>query len=230
MRTLCECLTEDGYGLVLLLDEFESITKNERIGPEFYSFFRSLANNFRIAFVTASGRNLKDMCVSHQISDSPFFNIFAVNYLGVFGMAEARILVNSPSKEYGIPLEPVSNIVVEEGGLYPFFLQMMCASWFDFLESEGKNAGDYAGKSTPKEILSLFREEALPHFEYVFETFGAEERGVLDGLCSEKQPEADDPFAGLLERKGYIVRGEDNFFKPFGKEFGLFLKRRFKEG
>jgi hypothetical protein len=29
-----------------------------------------MANTFPVSFVTASGRDLKDMCVSHEISDS----------------------------------------------------------------------------------------------------------------------------------------------------------------
>ncbi len=226
IRSLCECLTDDGYKLILLFDEFESITKNPAIGPDFYSYFRSLANNYGVAFVTASGRNLKDMCVSRQISDSPFFNIFAVNYVGLFGRDEARRLVTGPSAEYGIPLAPVADAVLDEGGLYPFFLQMMCGSWFDFLESEAKTADDFAGKPTPRGVLSLFREESEPHFEFVVETLADDERAVLGGLSGGVQPKLGDAGAESLERKGYIVANESGGFAPFGKEFGLFVAKR----
>jgi serine/threonine-protein kinase len=226
LRTLCTCLSDDGYKLILLFDEFESITKNESIGPDFYSSLRSLANNFKVAFVTASGRNLKDMCVSRQISDSPFFNIFAVHYLGIFQREEALLFVTKPSEEYGIPLAPVADTILEEGGLYPFFLQIMCAAWFDFLESEGKGSAEYAGKQTPKGVLSLFREESEPHFEFVLETFNEEERALFAGLTKGKEPKPDDKFAELLERKGYIVRNQDGTLAPFGKELGLFVAKR----
>ena len=72
--------------LVFLFDEFECVTKNERLRPEFYSFLRSLANTWSVGFITASGRDLKDMCASHDISDSPFFNIFSVLCVGLLGV------------------------------------------------------------------------------------------------------------------------------------------------
>jgi class 3 adenylate cyclase len=227
MRSLCECFYDEGYRLVFFFDEFESITRNENIGPDFYSFFRSLANNHGVGFVTASGKNLKDMCVSHQISDSPFFNIFSVLYVGLFGQTEARLLVCNPSAESGLQLEPVSERIIADGGLYPFFLQIMCAAWYEYLEAEGKRAEDFAGKETPREVLSFFREETEPHFEYVLETFHARERDILRTIVSEKSPDIDDPYFELLERKGYILREENGIAKPFGKEFGYFLKKRF---
>ncbi|MEJ2665364.1 MAG: adenylate/guanylate cyclase domain-containing protein, partial [Spirochaetia bacterium] len=110
IHSLCETLTKAGYKLVLFFDEFESVTKNEKIGPEFYSFFRSLANNYPLAFVTASGRNLKDMCVTHEISDSPFFNIFTVQNVGLFRSDEAYELICGPSAQNGICVRPGLNI------------------------------------------------------------------------------------------------------------------------
>ena len=230
MRSLCECFNDEGYRLIFFFDEFESITKNENIGPEFYSFFRSLANNYGFEFVTASGKNLKDMCISHQISDSPFFNIFAVTYVGLFNKKDAGLLVSTPSSDYGIPLEPVSDKIIDDGGLYPFFLQIMCASWFEYLESEGKRAEDFSGKETPRGVLSLFREESEPHFEYVLETFIERERDIVRTIVSDKTLDFEDPSFELLERKGYILRDEAGIAKTFGKEFGYFLKKRFAAG
>jgi class 3 adenylate cyclase len=226
MHYLCEAVTQAGYKFILFFDEFESVTKNEKIGPEFYSFFRSLANNFSLAFVTATGRNLKDMCVTHEISDSPFFNIFTVQNVGLFKNDEAYELITGPSAHNGIPLEPLKEQILEQGGRYPFFLQMLCSAWFEFLESEGLTAADLAGKKTPREVESLFREESEPHFEYILETLQEQEIDCLKTITAGGTPDPQSVYTELLEKKGYIMRGTQDEYTPFSAQFELFLRRR----
>ncbi|MBN1697539.1 MAG: hypothetical protein JW881_08505 [Spirochaetales bacterium] len=228
LRFLCEQITESGYKFILFLDEFESVTKNEHIGPAFYSFFRSLANNYALAFVTASGKNLKDMCVSHQISDSPFFNIFAVHHIGLFTTNEARELIEKPSEQWGIPLAPVCDKILELGGTYPFFLQMACSAWFEYLDCEGCDAENFVRKTTPRDVTDMFREEATPHFEYVFEMLSDDERDIFGRIAGGKQPDGASPPAEALERKGYIVRNEDDSLACFSAEFDRFIKKQFR--
>ncbi len=226
MRFLCEHITQADYKLVLLFDEFESVTKNERTGAQFYSFLRSLANNYSVAFITASGRNLKDMCVTHEIADSPFFNIFSLLHLGLFRTSEAEQLIKEPSRTAGIPLEPVSKHILSSGGLYPFFLQIACSAWFEFLEAEGLHAEEFRDRNTPQEVLDIFREEAEPHFEFVLETLPKEEAQALKQVLQAKKPAP--AAAEALERKGYIqsVQGDD--FQAFSEEFHRFAVRTWK--
>jgi class 3 adenylate cyclase len=223
MRFLCEQINQADYKLVMLFDEFESVTKNERIGAQFYSFLRSLANNFPVAFITASGRNLKDMCVSHEIADSPFFNVFAVQHLGLFRRSTAETLISEPSAAAGISLEPVNSQILACGGLYPFFLQMACSAWFEFLESEELQAEEFRGHETPREVLDIFREEAGPHFEYVLETLPKEEIEALKAVLTGKSPEP--AAAESLERKGYLQPAEGEVFLAFSQEFHRFAAR-----
>jgi hypothetical protein len=223
MRFLCEQITQADYKLVMLFDEFESVTKNERVGAQFYSFLRSLANNYTVAFITASGRNLKDMCVSHEIADSPFFNIFSVQHLGLFRRSAAEKLIAEPSAVAGIALQPVSSQILACGGLYPFFLQMACSAWFEYLESEQLQAQEFKGVTTPREVLDIFREEAEPHFEYVLETLPKEEIQALKAVLAGKAP--DPTAAESLERKGYLQPAEGETFQPFSQEFARFASR-----
>jgi class 3 adenylate cyclase len=227
MRLLGEAVREAGLKLVLFCDEFESVTKNEKIKPDFYSFFRSLANNYPLAFVAASGRNLKDMCVTHEISDSPFFNIFAVQHVGLFTREEARELVTAPSAAAGTPLEPLADDIIGEAGAYPFFLQMLCSSWFEYLAAEGRAAEEFAGRKAPREVLDIFREEAEPHFEYVAETMSADETEVLRSVAADKPVDPQAPVCEQLLRRGYLVEREDGSPAPFGAQFELFLKKHF---
>jgi serine/threonine-protein kinase len=223
MRLLCETLTERGFRLVLLFDEFECVTKNEHFGAPFYSLLRSLANTTALAFVTASARPLKDMCVSHQIADSPFFNIFATQHLGLFTEDEGRLLVVEPSQARGVPLAPLADEILTTGGLYPFFLQMACSAWFDFLEMGGEAAAGYAGRPAPREVLEAFREEAAPHFEYVLETLPAGERAALSALV--RGGPVNEAAVESLERKGYVAALPGGR-APFCREMRRFLERQ----
>ena len=219
MRLLCEALASKGLRLVFLFDEFECVTKNDRIRPDLYSFLRSLANTYPVCFVTASGRDLKDMCVSHEISDSPFFNIFTVQHVGLFQEEEARALVCQPSESRRVPLAPIADRVLRMGGRYPFFLQMACAAWFDWLESEAVRAEDV--KEEPRDVRESFREEARPHFEFILESLPPGERAALLARAASPGGE-DDPDSLGLERKGYLQRAGGTL-EPFSAEFRDFL-------
>lgn len=129
-------LQKCGYKLVLLLDEFDAITSNSAFGLEFFAFLRSAANNYDVAYITSSARDLHELCHTDQIADSPFFNIFTNLYLRAFSAEEAEQLISEPSAKAGLPLQPYSSHICELAGHFPFFLQIACGSFFDQL-SEG---------------------------------------------------------------------------------------------
>jgi hypothetical protein len=114
-----------------LLDDFHLITSNSSFPLEFYSFLRSLANNYPMAFITASGRNLKDMCVSHEIADSPFFNVFSVQHLGLFKRSSAEKLIAEPSAAESLERKGYIESA-DGGGFHPFsqeFRRFASRSW-----------------------------------------------------------------------------------------------------
>ncbi|HZS45079.1 MAG TPA: ATP-binding protein, partial [Blastocatellia bacterium] len=76
IKGLLERLHYRNRKLIILLDEFDAITTNNKFTLDFYSFLRSIANNYNVAYITSSGRDLQELCHTHQIADSPFFNIF----------------------------------------------------------------------------------------------------------------------------------------------------------
>jgi cobalamin biosynthesis Mg chelatase CobN len=102
---------------------------------------------------------------------------------------------------------------------------MACSAWFEYLESEGRQAEESAGKAPPREVLALFREEAEPHFEYVLETLPPEEKQVLADALSGKRPEPG-PAEDALRRKGYLLPEGDP--AAFSEEFGRFAVRFLK--
>jgi class 3 adenylate cyclase len=223
MRRVGEAVAAADARLVLLFDEFEAVTRNPSIGPEFYAFLRSLANGLPISFVCASGRALKDLCASREICDSPFFNIFSTMYVGLLEPADASALIVGPSAARGLPLAPLEARILAMGGRYPFFLQMACSAWYEHLEAEGLRAEDVASKPVPRAVTDIFREEAHPHFEFVLENLPEAEASGLRAAADGLGPDPEDPAAASLERKGYLAR-EGDALAPFSEEFARFVK------
>jgi eukaryotic-like serine/threonine-protein kinase len=89
VRALLESFRRQGRKLVVLFDEFDAITTNRAFDLEFYSFLRSIANNYDVAYVTSSARDLQELCHTQLIADSPFFNIFTNVFLRAFTRKEA---------------------------------------------------------------------------------------------------------------------------------------------
>src|SRR5262245_34217057 len=89
LRGVLEGFRRDGRKLVVLFDEFDAITTNHAFDLEFYSFLRSIANNYDVAYVTSSARDLQELCHTQLIADSPFFNIFTNVFLRAFSRGEA---------------------------------------------------------------------------------------------------------------------------------------------
>ena len=83
-----ELIEADEHRVVLLIDEFASITKNKVFAEDFFSHLRALFGRSALTCVTASYRSLGEMC--HLGPDSPFFNIFSRVQLCLLSMEEAK--------------------------------------------------------------------------------------------------------------------------------------------
>jgi hypothetical protein len=83
MQKIVEATHNSGKKLIFLLDDFHYITRNHNFPLEFFSFLRSLANNYNLAYVTTSYLELQKLCVVKDIEESPFFNIFTNLALGL---------------------------------------------------------------------------------------------------------------------------------------------------
>src|ERR1041384_491681 len=88
LRTILEGFRRDKRKLAVLFEEFDAITTNQAFDLEFYSYLRSIANNYDVAYVTSSARDLQDLCHTQLIADSPFFNIFTNVFLRAFTRKE----------------------------------------------------------------------------------------------------------------------------------------------
>ena len=219
-KQACEQIDEEGLKLILLFDEFEAITKNRNFEPEFFAFLRSLANNYNVAYVTSSVKNLQEMCHNREISDSPFFNIFSNLNLGAFSLQEAKKFVAEPSRACGNPLEEHFETIVELGGYFPFYMAIACSSLFDF---------DFEHADPRKTVLEnveeQFLEEAGMHFQFIIDSLGPDELKVCRKLTEGVQLDSIDHFVikGLL-RRGYLIPGDsDREYRLFSRTFERML-------
>jgi serine/threonine-protein kinase len=203
MRKVLGRLRAANQRLIILFDEFDAVTTNKRFDLDFYSFLRAVANNYDVAYVTSSSRDLQELCHTALIADSPFFNIFSNVYLRAFSPAEARELIVDPSAAAGVPLEPYARDIVDLGGYFPFFLQVACSSYFDALV-EGAGADNRLRRT----VEELFLDEARGHFRFIWEHFNGDHRDVIRVLVSGGEIDAQKSHVfEELRRAGYVVDG-----------------------
>ena len=196
---LLDQFRSSGKSLILLLDEFDVVTANSAFGAEFFSFMRSAANNYPIAYVTSSKIELQRICHSSDIADSPFFNIFSNLYLRAFSREEAQLLIEVPSAREGVALERYAEDLIQLAGHFPFYLQIACSIYFDALADRPELEPD------DEELTERFLEEAGPHFEYYWNHSDVATRRVLERLMLGGSVDPEDQYiCKRLTRDGYV--------------------------
>ena len=225
-KDFCETIDNQDMKLVLFFDEFESITRNKNFDPEFYSFLRSLANNYNVAYVTSSVRNLQELCHNREISDSPFFNIFTNIHLSVFTRDEAFEFVDMLSQETGRPLAEHFDTITELAGFFPFYMAIACSVLWDF---------DFAHADSSKTVIEniedLFLDESMLHFKYIINSLELAEKRTIHRLLSATELEEMDKYVIRdLVKKGYLIRDQHTGeFRIFSRILGDMLKRELRE-
>jgi eukaryotic-like serine/threonine-protein kinase len=188
--------------LIVLLDEFDAITTNRAFDLEFYSFLRSIANNYDVAYVTSSARDLQELCHTQLIADSPFFNIFTNVFLRAFTRKEATDLIARPSSEAGLPLEGYARRVMEVAGYFPYFLQIACAAYFDYLDEND-------GKLNRQEVEAVFLDEARGQFRFIWDHMSDSARRTVREFVEREQVGKEQAQAYEdLKRAGYFIEEE----------------------
>ncbi len=76
-------LSRQGLKFVFMLDEFELMSENHNLDADFFSGLRGLTARHNICYVTTSQAHLLELSYAEGVLGSPFFNIFAVQNLGL---------------------------------------------------------------------------------------------------------------------------------------------------
>ncbi len=198
--------------LIAIFDEFDVLTSNRSFSADFFAFLRSLANNYEVAYVTSSGRELQELCHADQIADSPFFNIFTNIYLRAFPDADAYELITRPSEQSGLPLAPYAEDIRRLSGNFPFYLQIACSIYFEQLQDTGR-------LDIPA-VEEAFDDEVRGHFRYLWEHFSADERAVCQAVANGQPVLREHTYVFEdFKRAGYILTEADGKPRWFSRRF-----------
>jgi len=225
-------IEDRGLKMVLLMDEFEYVTRNENFGLDFFAGLRALAIHFPLSLVTATREALVDLCHSASIQGSPFFNIFASVILRPFKPEEAQLLLEGILSEANLGFSEVDRMKISEiADGHPIFIQM--AGYYLF---EGYQMG-LSDVVLHKHLTENFLQQAEPHFDYQWNHSNGSERIsllTLLALSREKKeaptqdqldkiyPQASYVIPDLLKR-GLILESADERFNLFSPLFSEWL-------
>ena len=207
-----------GMKLILLFDEFGTITGSDNFDAAFFSFLRSIANNYECAYVTTSRLRLQELCRDTDISESPFFNIFTPVPLGQFDEEEARCLIFGPAQQAGVPFdEREAQFVLFHAGRHPLFIQMACSALFDHKTQDGASSREVDMEAVKAEFLV----EANEQFEQIWSDMDEGKREVLSQIALGADITSQQRYiADRLGRSGYLM---DDPPAPFSEAFAEFL-------
>ena len=162
LEDLFEVITDSGLTIVLLLDEFEYVTQNPNFGSDFFGGLRALAIHQNMPLVTATRRELIDLCHSEELKGSPFFNIFANVVLRPFSRDEVIEMLDGylSGSEMSIS-DKEKEVIIRLGGGYPFFVQI---AGHYLIEAKQK---ELEVEVAVKEMVTQFDTQADSHFKYM---------------------------------------------------------------
>ena len=215
---LVEALESSERKLILFMDDFNMATQDKRFPLEFFSFLRSIANNYNTAYITTSHEELQKLCVSQEVGESPFFNIFTNVTLKGLAPDELAQLVAEPSQEAGASLQPFQDVIVDLAGYFPYLDQMACEILFSLQPD-----GTVLTSSTLEDLRTRFMAQAQPFFQGIWDGFSQQERDICQAVLNTGNPARQVEFvAKNLQRRGYL-ENENGAYRLFCASFRMFV-------
>ena len=217
-REIIQHSTSEGLSIVAFLDDFNVITQDPDFPLTFFSFMRSMANMYNVAYVTSSSESLQKLCVSKDVEESPFFNIFTNISLKPLSEGEVRQWVVEASSPSGISLTTEANWMYAQVGGFPALVRMLGALLWERKQAQGK-----LRDSDLEEVETAFQDQVQDTLESIWGTFGERERRLCAHLLVSGEVDRPQmPLVRELVRRGY-VRETDGGYALFGKVFERFV-------
>jgi len=204
-KKVAETLTHEHRKMIIFLDDFNIITQNENFPLEFFSFLRSMANNYNVAYVTTSYHDLQKLCVSKDVEESPFFNIFTNMTLRAISEENIKKLIDIYCP--GISKEK-SDILIKYAGRFPYQLKVACTT----LKKMAKNVTE---NDFEESFSKNFYNDIKDYFELLVSRFDIEHQKILQHFVATGNiPDKYSFLFNDLERKDYTFQN--------GKKAGLY--------
>ncbi|CAG0991819.1 hypothetical protein METP3_02699 [Methanosarcinales archaeon] len=141
---------------ILLIDEFEVLTKKQEFNDDVFDALRSLGNNGHIAYVIASLNSLKTLCEKGKFT-SPFYNIFSEVKLGKFTPEETTEFLSTISESFGFNEKEIG-LIYEIANHHPIHLQIACDH---VLKNKGKNLDEPKLREVIENEIKTYDDEAV---------------------------------------------------------------------
>jgi hypothetical protein len=198
-----EALSQQGVRLILCLDEIENLTQRKEQFDELLEELRADGQMGQVGMLAASARPLADLRADNGL-ESPFYNIFIQEYLGLMSEAEWQELVR---KHMSVSDEDLATIGRLAGG-HPFYTQLAAGRLWE---------SRYAGGEADWQSRALADLE--PHWEGWWRHLEEPERQAIRVAAGLSGPKPTQRLLKNLERRGLLREG-----KPFSAEFAEWVK------
>ncbi|MBN1525405.1 MAG: ATP-binding protein [Spirochaetales bacterium] len=209
LQRTVEQLHHSGKKIVFMFDDFHNTTTNENFPLEFFSFLRSLANNYNLAYVTSSYLELQKLCVAKDIEESPFFNIFTNVPVGLLKHDEAASLF---SRLTGLDEQEVERVVTWCGPS-PYVVKLIASRINDAVLNLN---------NLEKEFLPLLSD----YFTMIVSVVPRAAFKPLKELVKGKQPGQHESYLlQPLVRHRFLEEDEDQIMF-FSEAFKLFIMKK----
>jgi hypothetical protein len=203
-----EALRDNGYRLIVLIDEFEGIADHLEHFKHWGDDWREkAATHHYFSLVVASLRPIHE--IYEQVGQtSRFYNIFTLTFVGAFAPHEWQTLVSEGFASDGGavrgPLSPAHLALIDDlaGGL-PFFVQLAASLLWQY--------GD------PKETQAAFVQQARPFFIQMWHNLRDNERATLRAIVAGRST-PDPAIVQELQQYG-VVRDDGRVFSSAFAEF-----------
>lgn len=213
IRKGIEDLHAAGKRLIVFLDDFHFITSNLRFPLEFFSFLRSMANNYNLAYATTSLLELQKLCVAKDVQESPFFNIFTNMHLGMLSHKDAVSLF---IRVTGTGEDLAGRVAAWCGGS-PYLLKKAGARLA---------VGKILDSMTETDFEKILFPEIAPYFEEVVSFLSTEAFKPLQAVMRGKVPSPSEVYQlSTLVKQGFLVEAGDGI-SCFSPAFALFLRKK----
>ena len=198
-------LQEQGYRLIVILDEFEVIIRRLELFQEWGEDWRAKATAGMLAMVIASKRPLSEDWKT-RFPTSSFPNIFSTEFLGALEQEFWHNLVMDgfiQSGEMDVVSDRLIDWIDELAGGLPFYVKMAASMFWQY--------GDY------EEARTKFIDQATPRFEELWADLTASERQIMKNAAGKISIQSN-ALVYSLKRHG-LLRSNGELFSSAFAEF-----------
>lgn len=198
-------LREQGYRLIVILDEFEGIIRHLELFQEWGEDWRAKASAGMLAMVIASKRPLSEDWIT-RFPTSSFPNIFSAEVLGALDREFWHNLVKDgfiQSGEMDVVPDRLIDWIDELAGGLPFYVKMAASMFWQY--------GDY------EEARTKFIYQATPRFEELWDDLTASERQIMKNAGGKILTQSN-AVVDSLKRHG-LLRSDGGLFSSAFAEF-----------